>query len=118
LPELTSANKGALKMNDQPSSGGIQARVMKWGMMACCAIMLVPVASFLLAGGTIAGSWNNAGVFAPIALCVGAHLVMHRLMGKSCHGKGSEQVKQAERERIVAVPAQARSTEMDRLRGA
>ena len=73
-------------MKNESEKAATQGTVMKWGMMACCAIMLLPVASFLLAGGTIAGLWTNAGLFAPIAICVGAHLVMHRMMGKSCHG--------------------------------
>lgn len=60
-------------------------------MMVCCAIMLLPVAAFLIAGGTIAGLWNNVGLFAPIALCLGAHVVMHKMMGKSCHGSKDEQ---------------------------
>ncbi|WP_377513412.1 DUF2933 domain-containing protein [Octadecabacter sp. R77987] len=61
---------------------------MKWGMMACCAVMFLPVAVFLIGGGTLAGLWANAGVFAPLTLCIGAHLVMHKMMGKSCHAEG------------------------------
>lgn len=60
-------------------------KVMKWGMAVCCSVMLIPVAAFLIGGGTIAGLWSNASVFAPIALCVGAHVLMFKMMGKSCH---------------------------------
>ncbi|MBW4983510.1 DUF2933 domain-containing protein [Mameliella sp. CS4] len=70
-------------------------RFLRYGMMACCAVMLVPVAAFFVAGGSVSGLWANAGVFAPLALCVGAHLVMHRMMGKSCHGgtdAGAEEI--------------------------
>ena len=68
-------------MDQETSLGELQGKVMRWGMMACGVIMLLPVASFFLAGGTIAGLWNNAGLFAPLAICFGAHLVMHRMMG-------------------------------------
>lgn len=60
-------------------------KVMKWGMAVCCSVMLLPVVAFLIGGGTIAGLWSNAGVFAPIALCIGAHVVLFKMMGKSCH---------------------------------
>lgn len=58
---------------------------MKLGMIACCAVMLVPLAAFLVAGGTLGGLAGNLGLLAPLALCVGAHVVMHRMMGRSCH---------------------------------
>jgi hypothetical protein len=58
---------------------------MKLGMLACCAVMLVPLGAFLLAGGTFGGLASNLGLLAPLALCLGAHVVMHRMMGRSCH---------------------------------
>lgn len=66
------------------------SKLMHYGMMVCCAVMLLPVAAFFIAGGTIAGLWTNVGLFAPIALCLGAHVVMHKMMGKSCHGSKDE----------------------------
>lgn len=57
---------------------------MKLGMLACCAVMLVPLGGFLLAGGTLGGLASNLGLLAPLALCLGAHVVMHRMMGRSC----------------------------------
>jgi hypothetical protein len=63
---------------------------MHYGMMACCAVMLLPVAVFFLAGGSIAGLWSNVALFAPIALCVGVHVLMFKMMGKSCNGAKSE----------------------------
>ena len=65
----------------------IKDRLMHYGMMACCVVMLVPIVGFLLAGGTMSGLWSNAAVFAPLLLCVGAHLLMFKFMGKSCHSK-------------------------------
>lgn len=61
--------------------------LMHAGMAVCCAVMLIPVAGFFIAGGTLAGLTNNLAVFAPIALCVGVHVAMFALMGKSCHGE-------------------------------
>jgi hypothetical protein len=75
MPEETAASP-------QSDTSG---KVMKWGMAVCCSVMLIPVAAFLIGGGTIAGLWSNASVFAPIALCVGAHVLMFKMMGKSCH---------------------------------
>ena len=75
---------------DQQQTAG-SSKLMHYGMMVCCAVMLLPVAAFLLAGGTIAGMWNNLGLFAPIALCIGAHVLMLKMMGKSCHSSKEEQ---------------------------
>lgn len=73
--------------SDTKSSAHSQSgsKLMHFAMMACCVVMLLPIAGFLLAGGTIGGLVSNLWAFAPLLLCVGAHLVMHKLMGKSCH---------------------------------
>ncbi|KAA0909744.1 DUF2933 domain-containing protein [Aquicoccus porphyridii] len=52
--------------------------------LACCAAILVPLGAFLVAGGTLGGLASNLGLLAPLALCLGAHAVMHRMMGGSC----------------------------------
>ena len=67
------------------------SKLMKYGMIVCCSVMLLPVAGFLLAGGTIAGLLTNVGLFAPIALCIGAHVLMFKMMGKSCHSSKTEE---------------------------
>lgn len=67
------------------TQSGTGGKLMKWGMAVCCSVMLLPVAAFLIGGGTLAGLWSNASVFAPIALCIGAHVLMFKMMGKSCH---------------------------------
>lgn len=64
--------------------------LMHWGMMACCAVMLLPIAAYFFSGGSILGAFNNIGAFAPLLLCVGAHLVLHRFMGKSCHNEETD----------------------------
>ncbi|RKF12309.1 DUF2933 domain-containing protein [Roseovarius spongiae] len=64
--------------------------VMKYAMWACCTVMLLPIAAFVMAGGLAGGLSSGLYVFAPLLLCVGAHLIMHRMMGKSCHDTKSE----------------------------
>lgn len=77
-------NRGK-QMKDLDTTSGSSSKLMHWGMMACCAVMLVPVAGFFLAGGTITGLWSNLGVLAPVILCLAAHGLMFLVMGKSCH---------------------------------
>lgn len=60
--------------------------LMHAGMAICCAVMLLPIGAFFLAGGTIAGLFTNLGLFAPIALCIGVHVAMFAVLGRSCHG--------------------------------
>ena len=48
--------------------------------------MLAPVALYFAAGGLSGDIANNAIILAPLVVCIGAHFLMHRLMGKSCHG--------------------------------
>jgi len=73
-------------MNDKSNSDKPgHSKLMHYGMMACCAVMLLPVAGFFIAGGTVAGLWSNSAAFLPLLICVGAHVVMHKMMGKSCH---------------------------------
>ena len=79
-----------MKQADKPDTPG-SSKLMHYGMMACCAVMLLPVAGYFVAGGRVAGLLTNTGVFAPILLCVGAHFVMHKMMGKSCHGQSEDQ---------------------------
>jgi len=87
------------KENPMPTKSQVrmntQSNLMRFGMMACCVVMLLPIAGFFVAGGSLAGLWTKAGLFAPLLLCVGAHLVMHKLMGRSCHAAKSEKELQA-----------------------
>ena len=72
-------------MNDDGYAAKGSGKLMHWGMMACCAAMLLPIAGYFIGGGTLSGLGSNSLAFAPLVLCVGAHLVMHKMMGKSCH---------------------------------
>lgn len=65
-------------------------RFAKFGMIACCLIMAAPIAVVLLTGGVDA-VLGNIGLFLPLAACLGMHVVMHRMMGRSCHGAGSRE---------------------------
>lgn len=62
------------------------SKPMHIAMMACCVVMLLPIAGYFVAGGTLSGVGANLATFAPLLLCVGAHFVMHKMMGKTCHG--------------------------------
>lgn len=75
--------------------------LMRYGMWVCCAVMLLPVAAYFLTGGSASGALGNLGVFAPIALCVGMHVLMHRFLGRSCHGDHSS-TRQGDGERTSA----------------
>ncbi len=63
---------------------------MKFGMLACCVVMFLPIVIYFAAGGTLAGVTGNLAAFAPLLLCVGAHVLMFKLMGKSCHGNSKD----------------------------
>lgn len=96
---------------DQPTDkkNPIADKLMHYGMMVCCVVMLLPIAGFFLAGGTLAGMWSNAAAFAPLLLCVGAHLVMHKFMGKSCHSDTTkETIEKASEPMTSPIPAVVR----------
>lgn len=57
--------------------------MMKMGMMACCAIMVVVLAMSVLAGGAFDGLWSGAAIFVPLLLCIVAHVLIHRTTKKS-----------------------------------
>ncbi|WP_428646551.1 hypothetical protein [Roseibium sp.] len=62
-------------------------------MMACCAAMILATGYLVAvapAGQTLGQTLLLA---APMLGCVGMHLVMHRFMGKSCHGHGKQETK-------------------------
>lgn len=77
--------------NTKPVKETSRFGFMHMGMAVCCAVMLLPIGAFLLAGGTVSGLFSNLGVFAPIVLCIGIHIAMFAILGKSCHGKTYKQ---------------------------
>ena len=56
------------------------------GMWACCVAMLVPIGIYFASGGSLTSVTSAIGLLAPLALCGGMHFVMHRWLGRSCHG--------------------------------
>lgn len=77
--------------DDSNTSETGSAKLMHFGMMACCAIMLLPVAAYFVGGGSLGGLLGNGALFLPLLLCVGAHFVMHKMTGKSCHGSSEDE---------------------------
>lgn len=63
---------------------------MKLGMMACCAVTLLPLGAFLVAGGTLGGLPSSVWLLLPIVLCLGMHFLLHRVMGRSCNENTTE----------------------------
>ena len=72
--------------NTEESRTGL-SKPLHFGMLICCAIMVVPLAVFFLRGGTVAGLQDSFGVLAPILVCLAAHGAMFLIMGKSCHSR-------------------------------
>ena len=83
-PETTDVSQ-ARDHGDTENIKGKSA-LMKYAMWACCAVMALPLAGYLLSGGTVSGLWQNVSVLAPLLLCVAVHLVLCKMiMGRSCH---------------------------------
>ena len=74
-------------MSDDTNRTKSGSALMNYGMWACCALMLLPVVWYFSAGGADGGLTQKIVAFAPILLCVGAHFLMFKMMGKSCHGE-------------------------------
>lgn len=62
---------------------------MKLGMMACCAIMVVPLVGYIAVGGSLA-SGGALSAALPLVACLALHGGMMFFMGKSCHGDKAE----------------------------
>jgi len=84
-----------MKNSERPESHETTGRLMKYGRWACCAIMLAPIVLYLAAGGLSSELTSNAILFAPLIVCLGAHFVMHRVMGKSCHDDETKSISEA-----------------------
>lgn len=101
---VTSHQQAGAASKPAQDTGG---KLVKWGMMACCVVMFVPIGLYFLAGGGAGGVSESLGLIAPMLLCVGAHVFMHKAMGKSCHSteekKGLEHPETADTVPPVAV---------------
>lgn len=83
---------------------------MKLGMMACCAVMVIPLVGYFAIGGSVAsGGALNAAL--PLIACVALHGAMFLFMGKSCHSdKTQDTSKQA-----VVIRSDATSEDAHRI---
>lgn len=62
-------------------------------MMACC-VAMVAGTGILIASAPAGQSLGQTLLLAaPMAGCIGMHLVMHRFMGKSCHSSSKQEAK-------------------------
>ncbi|RYH06471.1 DUF2933 domain-containing protein [Tropicimonas sp. IMCC6043] len=68
-------------------------KLAKYGMWSCCIVMLTPVGAFLLTSSASGGAFQSFFAFAPLVLCLGLHLMMHKMMGRSCHGHSDKNSK-------------------------
>lgn len=59
--------------------------IARYAMWACCVVMALPIVALLASGG-LSGVFSSAGAFLPLVACLGLHLLMYRMMGRSCHG--------------------------------
>ena len=58
---------------------------MKLGMMACCAVIAVPLIGYFAIGGSVASGGGALGAALPLLACVALHGAMFLFMEKSCH---------------------------------
>lgn len=62
-------------------------------MLACCAAMVIGT-GFLIAAAPAGQTIGQTLLYAaPMLGCIGMHFVMHRFMGKSCHGHSKQEMK-------------------------
>lgn len=81
------ADKNFSRFKETSPSGLHGARL---AVLACCVFMAVPVFGyFLVYRGAGNGSLNWLSIV-PLILCVGAHVMMHKVTGKGCHHDKSE----------------------------
>lgn len=63
---------------------------MRYGMLVCCVAMTLPIAGYLLSGGTFGGLLDDLALVVPLLACVGMHFVLHGLPDRSRHGGHDE----------------------------
>lgn len=73
-------------MNETNNGDTQGSTIIKIGMIICCAVILLPVVILLSADAGLGDLSDNWGVFLPLLICLGMHVVMHKMIGKSCHG--------------------------------
>lgn len=64
--------------------------VSHWLMMACCVAMVAGVGLIVLAAPEGQPLTQLLWAASPLLACLGMHLVMHKLIGTSCHSEKSK----------------------------
>lgn len=82
-------NIEATSHTDNATGHRSAGKMMHYAMLICCAVMIAPLAVLLLSGDAVSAS-SIMSLAVPMAICVGAHFLMHRFMGASCHGSSDE----------------------------
>ena len=98
------------KQGNKPKGNDVHSKAMKLGMFACCIVMVVPIVAYFAAGGALAGVTGNIAAFVPLLLCAGMHLLMFKLMGKSCHDAEKTTEQEAVPETVVERPTDIPAT--------
>lgn len=89
IPYTLSSN--VARVHAQPIEGVRETRnTGHWIMIACCIPMVAGAGLLLWAMGPDANWAERLGALVPIGICLGAHLVMHKIMGQTCHGQHSQ----------------------------
>ena len=72
----------------------VPGRAGHWLMMVCCLAMVAGVGVVVLGSWRATGSVDWAGAVLPLLVCVGAHLLMMGVWGRSCHSAASKDAAQ------------------------
>jgi len=78
--------------------------IMHAGMAVCCALMLIPAAGFLVAGGTVAGPGSVPAMSALITLCSVVYVAMFTFTGKTCQAASGKPTGGVSFEDLVPMP--------------
>lgn len=65
---------------EERAQNGTSSNLMEYGTWACCIVMILPVFAYFAAVDLTVGKTNNIFTLAPLLLCVGAHVALHRFM--------------------------------------
>ncbi|MCA0871407.1 DUF2933 domain-containing protein [Seohaeicola saemankumensis] len=74
------------KNEEKPAEGNSRFGGLHLAMLACCAVMVMPIAVVVFSGAGFGLDSLSLSTLAPLLLCVGGHVVLHKMMGKGCHG--------------------------------
>lgn len=77
----------ASKHTDKPAE---HSSVFHWFMMVCCVAMIAGVGLIILAAPKDQPLTQVLWAASPMLACLGLHLVMHKLVGMSCHSGKSK----------------------------